>query len=92
MIRYHVSSRRHSIDRVPQMTRDIFTVGAALARLVLVARGARRRAVGPAAVAWMARAIAHDDVSFDAASVGSQTEDPADLQVERDDLSRGLCF
>ncbi len=37
MIRYHVSSRRHSIDEVPQMARDLFKVGAALARLVLVA-------------------------------------------------------
>ena len=37
MVRYHVSSRRHSIDEVPQMARDLFRVGAALARLVLVA-------------------------------------------------------
>jgi len=37
MTRYHLESRRHSIDRVPQMTRDMFTVGAALARLALVA-------------------------------------------------------
>ena len=36
IVRYHVSSRRHSIDEVPQMARDLFTVGAALARLVLV--------------------------------------------------------
>jgi len=36
MIRYHVASRRHSIDEVPQMARNLFSVGAALARLVLV--------------------------------------------------------
>jgi len=37
MVRYHVASRRHSIDEVPQIARDLFRVSAALARLMLVA-------------------------------------------------------
>ena len=36
MVRYHIASRRHSVDEVPQMARDLFTVGAALGRLILV--------------------------------------------------------
>ncbi len=57
MARYHFVSRRHQIDDVPQMTRDLFAVGAALARLVLVAAvlaaalWARRRWRG-----WLERA------------------------------------
>jgi hypothetical protein len=34
--RYHLAKRRHAVDEVPRMARDVFTVGAALTRLVLV--------------------------------------------------------
>jgi len=34
--RYHLASRRHSVDEVPQAARNLFTVGAALKHLVLV--------------------------------------------------------
>lgn len=34
--RYHLAKRRHAVDEVPRMARDVFTVGAALSRLVLV--------------------------------------------------------
>jgi hypothetical protein len=34
--RYHLASRRHSVDEVPQAAQDLFTVGAALKHLVLV--------------------------------------------------------
>jgi hypothetical protein len=36
MARYHVLLRRQEIDDVPQMARDLFAVGTALSRLVLV--------------------------------------------------------
>ncbi len=36
LARYHIASRRHSIDEVPQMARDVFRVGATLSRLLLV--------------------------------------------------------
>ena len=36
LARYHLASRRHSIDEVPRMTRDLFKVGATLSRLLLV--------------------------------------------------------
>ncbi len=36
LARYHLVSRRHSIDELPRMTRDLFRVGAALSRLLLV--------------------------------------------------------
>jgi hypothetical protein len=35
-IRYHLASRRHTIDEVPRMTRDLFKVGAAFKHLLLV--------------------------------------------------------
>ncbi len=35
MVRFHVARRRHSIDEVPQLARDAFTVGSALYRLLL---------------------------------------------------------
>ena len=34
--RYHLASRRHTLDEVPKMTRDLFTVGAAFSRMLLV--------------------------------------------------------
>ncbi|MEX1310359.1 MAG: ATP-binding protein [Candidatus Sulfomarinibacteraceae bacterium] len=34
--RYHFASRKHTLDEVPKMTRDLFTVGAAFSRLLLV--------------------------------------------------------
>jgi hypothetical protein len=36
LVRYQFVSRRHSIDEVPQQARDLFTVGEALTRLLLV--------------------------------------------------------
>ncbi len=36
MARYHLVSRRHSVDEAPQMARNLFMVGEALSRLVLV--------------------------------------------------------
>ncbi len=36
LARYHFASRRHSIDEVPQLAHDLFRVGAAFSRLLLV--------------------------------------------------------
>ncbi len=36
LARYHLASRRHSVDEVPRMARDLFKVGATLSRLLLV--------------------------------------------------------
>ena len=36
LARYHLASRRHSIDEVPRMARDLFAVGATLSRLLIV--------------------------------------------------------
>ena len=83
MVRYHLASRRHSIDEVPQMARDLFKVGAALARLVFVvavlvaALWARRRWRG-----WLERWRSATFRSL--TSVAWQTEGPVGIQVVRD--------